>query len=412
MNSAVTDNQVGAATAEQSLARAWARRAAGVCASIWAPWSSITRRELITTVSIGAGMAFLFTMTSLEALVGADAMPLTRALLMFGLWPFLDAFVGLLCWVVADRSPAAEGWPRSRRLAAALLVVALFCAWLTPFVLYDVIGLESPLEKYAEKCKSEHCGASMFLLNMRETLGIFVFGGLIFSLIDVRRRRNRHNVALAAAKRERAVLARRVFESKLAAMQAQVEPQFLFDSLVDIEALYEVDPDLASTILDDLILYLRVALPRLRQPGSRVDTEIDLVRAYLAVVSARHSGRPVLDVRAASECGRALFYPMLLLPLVQRAVRGTGAAGETLPARIDLMVDRVGRDARDRRGGSDQIVLHLRIHAAGLCRDDPELARVRERLAGLYADGASLHCDDHAGGHTEFTMHIPYQAAA
>ncbi len=410
MNSAVTDSHAGATTAEQSPLRPWLRKGADAGASIWAAWSSITRRELTTTVSIGAGMAFIFTMTSLEALVGTDAMPLARALLMFGLWPFLDTFVALLCWVVADRSPAADGWPRSRRLAASLVVVALFCAWLTPFVLYNVIGLESPLEKYAEKCKSEHCGASIFLVNMRDTLGIFVFGGLIFSLIDVRRRRNRHNAALAAANRERVVLTRRVFESKLAAMQAQVEPQFLFDSLLDIEALYEVDPDLASTILDDLILYLRVALPRLRQPGSRVDTEIDLVRAYLAVVSARHGGRPVLDIRAAPECGRALFYPMLLLPLVQRAVRGAGGAGESLPARIDLTVDRVHREGH--AGNDDGIVLRLRIAAAGLCRDDPELARVRERLAGLYADGGSLHCDDHAGGQTEFRLQIPYRAAA
>ena len=41
------------------------------------------------------------------------------------------------------------------------------------------------------------------------------------------------------SQREQATLTRDVLESRLAAMQAQVEPQFLFDTLVDIEKLYQ-----------------------------------------------------------------------------------------------------------------------------------------------------------------------------
>ena len=48
----------------------------------------------------------------------------------------------------------------------------------------------------------------------------------------------RRRSALHAAQRAQATIAREVLESRLVAMQAQVEPRFLFDSLVDIETLY------------------------------------------------------------------------------------------------------------------------------------------------------------------------------
>ena len=77
----------------------------------------------------------------------------------------------------------------------------------------------------------------------------------------------------------------------------------------------------AADDLDRLINYLRVALPRLREPGSTIEAEIQLVQAYLAVVTSLHDGRPTLSVTLPDDCRCARFYPMLLLPLLQRAVR-------------------------------------------------------------------------------------------
>ena len=77
----------------------------------------------------------------------------------------------------------------------------------------------------------------------------------------------------------------------------------------------------AADDLDRLITYLRVALPRLREPGSTIEAEIELVKAYLAVVTSLHDGRPALSVTLPDDCRCARFYPMLLLPLLQRAVQ-------------------------------------------------------------------------------------------
>ena len=102
--------------------------------------------------------------------------------------------------------------------------------------------------------------------------------------------------------------------------------------------------------LDRLITYLRVALPRLREAGSTIEAEIELVKAYLAVVTSLHGGRPALYVTLPDDCRDARFYPMLLLPLVQRAVRQP--SGE--PAGVDQHRDKPrstisGDDAAFRR---------------------------------------------------------------
>jgi LytS/YehU family sensor histidine kinase len=207
-------------------------------------------------------------------------------------------------------------------------------------------------------------------------------------------RRSRTQREFERALRRRSSLEHQVLESKLAAMQAQVEPRFLFETLVDIEALYDRDPPRAAANLDRLISYLRAALPRLRETGSTVEAELALVEAYLEVVTAVRGGRPRLTVDVAEQCRRSRFYPMLLLPLIQRAVRDP--AGFPLEE-ISIVVRREG----------DLTVVALRFTVPGGCADDPELARVRERLAGLYGDAATLECIEVAGESTELTLRIP-----
>jgi LytS/YehU family sensor histidine kinase len=221
-----------------------------------------------------------------------------------------------------------------------------------------------------------------------------VYCVLFITVGEVLRRRTMTNSAIRAAQREQAEIAREVLESRLAAMQAQVEPQFLFNSLVDIESLYRKDPQRAADDLDRLITYLRVALPRLREPGSTIQAEIELVQAYLAVVTSLHAGRPSLTVTVGEECRAARFYPMLLLPLVQRSVRRP--AGE-LPDSIRIGVQRAG----------DDIAIVTRIAGAGGCAEDFELTRVRERLQGLYGSRASLDCAELDQQTTQFIMRIP-----
>jgi LytS/YehU family sensor histidine kinase len=231
-----------------------------------------------------------------------------------------------------------------------------------------------------------------------EFVNMLLLGGIIYAVAEMARRRSLTQRQFDEVLRRRGALEQQVLESKLAAMQAQVEPRFLFDTLVDIEALYEKDPPGAASNLDRLITYLRAALPRLRESGSTVEAELDLVKAYLEVVTALRGGRPRLTVSIDETSRQRRFYPMLLLPLVQRSVRHAAVPPE--------------RIAIDVRQEAARTVVELRVTPAGGCADDPELASVRERLAGLYGNAAQLDCVETADGSTVLALHIPAAGAA
>ena len=84
-----------------------------------------------------------------------------------------------------------------------------------------------------------------------------------------RRRRSSQRLArLNARELERAQLVRRTQESRLQAMQACIEPQFLFDTLAAVERIHASDPADGGAPIDELIIYLRAALPHLRESAS------------------------------------------------------------------------------------------------------------------------------------------------
>ena len=296
----------------------------------------------------------------------------------------------LLAWVAATDAAPLSGRERNLRVAWAIGIGAVVAA----FILVPLMRAMEVDRLWWEMSGKTKAQPPLGLVLVGNSIHFLAWSGLFVAVAEVIYRRSRTHEAIRAAQREHATLARDVLESRLAAMQAQVEPQFLFDTLVDIERLYQKDTRGAADNLDRLITYLRVALPRLRETGSTMTAEIDLVEAYLDVVRSLHYGSPDLTVTVADDCREARFYPMLLLPLVQRAVRGSA---NDVPTSIRIGVQRAG----------DEIAIVLRIAAPGGCAEDREIARVRERLSGLYGSRASLACLELHGDTTQITMRIP-----
>lgn len=352
-----------------------------------AAWSGLNRRH-----ALGLTLATLvMTAITVGALADKLGRPGVMTIIGHDLFGTIVLFtITLLAWSAATAGQPPSGPQRVRALAAAVLVSALLSAAIVvptgnalavPELMWELMGKSKPLPP-------------LWLAIIGNTVHLSLYSVLFILAAEVVTRRASAHAAVLAARREQAAVAREVLESRLAAMQAQVEPQFLFNSLVAIEALYQKDAGAAADNLDHLIQYLRVALPRLREPGSTIAAELDLVCAYLAVVTSLHGGRPSLSVTVGDGCGGARFYPMLLLPLIQRAVRD-GDGG--LPDSIRIGVQKFG----------DEVVIVTRIAQAGACAEDFELARVRERLAGLYGERAALECSELDGGTSQFTLRVP-----
>jgi len=120
------------------------------------------------------------------------------------------------------------------------------------------------------------------------------------TFIYVRRRDAVQRLAvLRATQLERAKRGRQVLESRLQVMQARVEPQFLFNTLAQVERLYDTDTKLADVMLNDLIVYLRAALPLLRETR----------RVSLFLQQAAAGGRAYAWVGALHDPGSARPLP-------------------------------------------------------------------------------------------------------
>jgi hypothetical protein len=99
-------------------------------------------------------------------------------------------------------------------------------------------------------------------------------------------RQRRAAAALHADELQRLRSERRLVEERLAALHAQVEPEFVLSTLSTVERLYETDPAAADRALDALIQFLRLATPLLRQRISTIGHECRLLEAYVHTLGA------------------------------------------------------------------------------------------------------------------------------
>ncbi|MFC5509810.1 sensor histidine kinase [Massilia jejuensis] len=206
----------------------------------------------------------------------------------------------------------------------------------------------------------------------------------------------------ATLKAEVATLERRLTEAQMAALQAQVEPHFLFNTLALIGRLIETDPPEAAKVHAHLISYLRSSLPQMRSAGgATLGKQLELSRAYLAIMQARMKERLALRVDVPDFLGSAPFPPMMLQTLIENAIKhGLEPKIEggtvTVRARVDgatLVVD-----VCDDGIGIDP-------HAG----DGVGLANIRERLHLLYGTEAELVIEAPPGGGACASVRLPYK---
>ena len=219
--------------------------------------------------------------------------------------------------------------------------------------------------------------------------------------------RLRDTLALAAlhrAESERQRLGRTAAEAQLKLMQAQVEPHFLFNTLSNVQFLVETDPPRASAMLEHLIQYLRAAIPQLRMESTTLGQEAKLSQAYLAIIQMRMGTRLRYRIDIPVELADQSFPPMVLLSLVENAVKhGIEPAAEGGEITI--------RAAR-REGFTEVVVSDT---GRGLPEEPGQglgLANIRERLLALYGEEARLALEAGPAGGTVARVSIPIAAAA
>jgi sensor histidine kinase YesM len=201
---------------------------------------------------------------------------------------------------------------------------------------------------------------------------------------------------------ELAALRISALSAELQALQAQVEPHFLYNTLANTRYLARHQPERAVDMLDHLIAYLHQALPDMRARTSTVARECELAGHYLALMAIRFGERLRYTVGVDDDVADAGMPPLLLISLVENAVRH---GVEPMPGTVTVTV----RAARD----GDRLRLEVADDGPGPGRHGPTgsgvgLRNVRERLHALYGDAAGLTLTRGPDAHTRAELVLPF----
>ncbi len=202
-------------------------------------------------------------------------------------------------------------------------------------------------------------------------------------------------VALQTQKRES--------DLRLGALQAQVEPHFLFNTLASVRALVRQDPPRAEATLDALVDYLRATIPRLRGDEAAIRAtlgqQLDLCARYLELMRLRTGDRLHYRIDAGPAL-RALDYPpLLLITLVENAVKH---GIEPRPGAGSIAIRAWQEDG--------QLCVTVEDDGAGLqpgVGGGVGLANVREQLAARFGSRASLRLTGGRDGGARAEIRIP-----
>ncbi len=182
---------------------------------------------------------------------------------------------------------------------------------------------------------------------------------------------------------ERSKLERQAIDARMNLLQAQVAPHFLFNTLANIKALVDTGSPQASAVLASLIAYLHAAVPRLYEPVTTLEQELQLVQAYLELMHMRIPDRLQFKLRADAAVRELYCPPISVLTLVENAVRH-GIDPSEIGGYIEIDAQREGNRCRIRVSDSGM----------GLSNEDMSsgtgLANLRERLRLMFGDAAHL----------------------
>ncbi len=171
-------------------------------------------------------------------------------------------------------------------------------------------------------------------------------------------------------------------EARLARLQEQVQPHFLFNTLNLVSSVMHEDVERADRILSELADLLRQSMSASRASEHRLAQELRWVEPYLSIMRQRFGQRLRTRIEVSEAAGRCLVPTLLLMAPVENAVKH-GVARSTANVEVDVVAEVVDGGLRvDILDTGDAAVQE---HGGGT-----GLANLRARLAALHGDAAGV----------------------
>jgi len=199
----------------------------------------------------------------------------------------------------------------------------------------------------------------------------------------------------------------RLVEAQLQALQRQLHPHFLFNTLNTVSGLIRTDPDGADKMIDRLGDLLRMTLHKSGIQEVSLKEELEVLGKYVEIERTRFGNRLTIDMQVQPETLDAQVPSLVLQPLVENAIRH-GIAPNARPGWIAVHA------ARE----DEELVLQVLDNGDGLPPDrlmalnrGVGLDNTRARLEHLYRDRFEFTFSNLERGLC-VTIRIPFEVQA
>ena len=201
-------------------------------------------------------------------------------------------------------------------------------------------------------------------------------------------------------------LERQLTQAQLKALQMQMEPHFLFNTLNAISSLVAQGRNAeAMKTLGHLHTILRATLQRKAPERVPFADELRVVESYLAIQQVRFAGRLQVEIDTTPDALEGLVPCFLLQPIVENAIQH-GIASRASGGLVETRVKRIG----------DILWMQVKDNGCGPGGSSTEghgigMKNIRERLAYFYPGAHEFQATVPADGGYEVTIQIPYERA-
>lgn len=201
-------------------------------------------------------------------------------------------------------------------------------------------------------------------------------------------------------------LEQRLTQARLQALQMQLNPHFLFNTLHTISALMHKDVEAADRMMARLSDLLRYALESTDEQEVPLRQELEFLDSYLEIEQTRFGKRLAVHKEIDPAALEARVPNLILQPLVENAIRH-GIEPQAKPGRLELRAQKT----------ADRLRLEVRDNGKGFSNgENPTegigLSNTRARLQQLYGSTQTLEMINGAGGGLVVTVTIPFRVDA
>jgi sensor histidine kinase YesM len=238
-------------------------------------------------------------------------------------------------------------------------------------------------------------------VNFNSSLVLYlIFCSIFYLHFSLRNKWNEALKRIARMELAEEKLLRMKTKAELNALQAKVNPHFLFNTINSISRLIRVDPGKADEMLRQLADLLRYSLDSGNHEKIELQEEMNIIRKYLGIEKVRFGDRLNYSIDVDESLHRFKIPGMLLQPLVENSVRH-GIAPKKAGGEIEIEITKNSRCC----------LMEIRDTGVGFDPDNVEkgfgLGGLEERLALYYGDNHRLNISTNQGVRVELHLPIP-----